>query len=828
MAPPPSSDSARPLKPVQDTRLAEPRFKATIAPTNATSTLGVDDVLFTLFRHKKKIIALALLGFAAAATFHFWPKPESYTASAKLYIRYVVMEGKGGPADGTITKSPDRGGETILSNELEILRSLDLATKVAQTIGPAKVLEKLEGGDLLSKAAMAVSERLNVYTAPWSSVVTIIFKHPDPEITAQVVRIVVEQYLKTHVEIHRSSGMVGEFLAQETDQLRSRLAQTEEELRRARAKAGVLSVEDARKAIMDQVNGIRQQIFGIRAEQAAREMTLKQLAERRAKLEPKAPAAAEATPGAATNSAAPPATPEAAVSTTAAATSGAAATPAATAVTVPTPAVTTGAEEPAALTPAIVEEYRLASMLLETHRQREQQLLLTFTPENSRVQGARAQREAAERTKRDLEARYPALIQTAPVKSAASPTGVAANPARTLVEEYARAMDQELYALNTMEAKVKMLTSQIDTLRAEAVALDQTEGTIQQLLRKRELEESNYRRYAASLEQSRINEALGSGKVSNISVIQAPTPAFIDPAKEDSKLVKMLAAGGLGLGLAWAFLVDFFLDRSVRRPADIERGVRAPLFLTIPRQARPKTPKRRKKQDADTIIGESALQVAGTANRDTALDESLAPYCETLRDRLIGYFESVNLTHKPKLIGLTGIGKDTGVTTLATGLARTLSETGDGNVLLVDLTPGQGSSQYFHRGSASCGLEDLLATRDDQAQVQDRLYVVSEDARGDKLSRMLPQRFAKLLPQLKSGDFDYIIFDMPPVNQISITPRLAGYMDMMLLVVESERDSRENLQQANELLLKSNAAVGTILNKSKNYLPTFLRHELPA
>jgi len=813
MAPPPPSDSPRPLKPVQDTRLAEPRFKATVAPTSTASSLGVDDVLFTLFRHKKKIIALALLGFAAAATFHFWPKPESYTASAKLYIRYVVMEGKGGPADGTITKSPDRGGETILSNELEILRSLDLATKVAQTIGPAKVLEKLEGGDLLSKAAMAVSERLNVYTAPWSSVVTIIFKHPDPEITAQVVRIVVEQYLKTHVEIHRSSGMVGEFLAQETDQLRSRLAQTEEELRRARAKAGVLSVEDARKAIMDQVNGIRQQIFGIRAEQAAREMTLKQLAERRAKLEPKAPATAEAAAAGSPSPAASPAT----------ATAPAAASDAAT----PAP-VTASTEEPAALTPAIVEEYRLASMLLETHRQREQQLLLTFTPENSRVQGARAQRETAERTKRDLEARYPALIQTAPVKSTASPTGVAANPARTLVEEYARAMDQELYALNTMEAKVKMLTSQIDTLRAEAVALDQTEGTIQQLLRKRELEESNYRRYAASLEQSRINEALGSGKVSNISIIQAPTPAFIDPAKEDSKLVKMLAAGGIGLGLAWAFLVDFFLDRSVRRPADIERGVRAPLFLTIPRQARPKTPKRRKKKDADTIIGESALQVAGTANRDTALDESLAPYCETLRDRLIGYFESVNLTHKPKLIGLTGIGKDTGVTTLATGLARTLSETGDGNVLLVDLTPGQGSSQYFHRGSASCGLEDLLATRDDQAQVQDRLYVVSEDARGDKLSRMLPQRFAKLLPQLKSGDFDYIIFDMPPVNQISITPRLAGYMDMMLLVVESERDSRENLQQANELLLKSNAAVGTILNKSKNYLPTFLRHELPA
>jgi uncharacterized protein involved in exopolysaccharide biosynthesis/Mrp family chromosome partitioning ATPase len=802
MAPPPSSDSPRPLKPVQDTRLAEPRFKASIPAANAASTLGVDDVLYTLFRHKKKILLLSLCGVLAAAGYHFAPKPESYHASAKLFIRYVVMEGKGGPADGTITKSPDRGGETILSNELEILRSLDLATKVAQTIGPAKVLEKLEGGDLLSKAAMAISERLTVTTAPWSSVVNIVFKHPDPEITAQVVRLVVDQYLKTHVEIHRSSGMVGEFLAQETDQLRSRLAQTEEELRRARAKAGVLSVEDARKAITDQVNGMRQQIFALRADQAAREMNLKQLAERRAKLEPKAAATPETAAPVAPN-------------------------PAPTAAAAEAQAVTTAAEEPAALTPAIVEDYRLAAMLLETHRQREQQLLLTFTPENSRVQGARAQREASERRKRDLESRYPALVR-APSAKAGTPAGPAGNPARDLAQEYTSAMEQEITVLNTMEAKVRVLTAQIDALRTEAAALDQTEGTIQQLLRKRELEDSNYRRYAASLEQSRINEALGSGKVSNISIIQAPTPAFVDNVKEQSKLTKIIAASGLVLGLAWAFLTDFFLDRSVRRPVDIERGVRAPLFLTIPRQTRPKTPKRRKKKEADSIIGETALQVAGPNARDTALDESLSPYCETLRDRLIGYFESINLTHKPKLIGLTGIGKDTGVTTLATGLARTLSETGDGNVLLVDLTPGQGSSQYFHRGSASCGLEDLLATRDDQAQVQDRLYVVSEDARGDKLSRMLPQRFAKLLPQLKSGDFDYIIFDMPPVNQISITPRLAGYMDMMLLVVESERDSRENLQQANELLLKSNAAVGTILNKSKNYLPPFLRHELSA
>ena len=52
------------------------------------------------------------------------------------------------------------------------------------------------------------------------------------------------------------------------------------------------------------------------------------------------------------------------------------------------------------------------------------------------------------------------------------------------------------------------------------------------------------------------------------------------------------------------------------------------------------------------------------------------------------------------------------------------------------------------------------------------------------------------MPKLKASDYDYIIFDMPPVNQISITPRLAGFMDMVLLVIESEKTDREVVKRA--------------------------------
>jgi hypothetical protein len=44
----------------------------------------------------------------------------------------------------------------------------------------------------------------------------------------------------------------------------------------------------------------------------------------------------------------------------------------------------------------------------------------------------------------------------------------------------------------------------------------------------------------------------------------------------------MLAFGGIVAGLAWAFLIELVLDRSVKRPIEIESKLKVPLFLSIP------------------------------------------------------------------------------------------------------------------------------------------------------------------------------------------------------------------------------------------------------
>jgi succinoglycan biosynthesis transport protein ExoP len=654
-----------------------------------------------------------------------------------LFIRYV-LEGSspGMPGNDSKAVSPDQRGETIMNTEVEILSSMDIADQVADAVGPNKILSKVKGAKDRDRAAAAIQQNLSIDPLPKSSVIRLIYQNGDPALVQPVLTALVDAYLKKHVEVHRAAGAAGDFLAQETDQLRSQLSQTEEELRKAKDKAGVFSLDDSKKAFTQQVANIRQDIYTAEAELAERSTVLEELAKR-------SPSAAQAL------------------------------------ALKPT-------EKETPIPNGEIDTYRNMVSRLDWLRRNEQQLLAQFTEQNQRVKDVRTQIADTESKRQSLEEKYPNLPRVAlPSVGSAGPAGNTQPSANTidLAAEAAR--------LSGLQSKIKVLNTELDQLRKEAGNVDQMEGSISDLQRQKELEEANYRYYAVHLEANRIDEALGSGRAVNIAEIQTPTPPHTDVLKE-YKILAGIGVSGLVLGIAWAFLIEFYLDHSIRRPRDVERAMHAPLFLSIPHFGR------------------------NGHNRHV--------FHETLRDRLIGYFESKNLTHKPKLLAVTGVGRRAGVTTTAAGLAKCLSETGEGNVLLVDMTVGQGSSQQFYKGKAACGMDQLLDTRN-TAMVQEKLYVVGAEPNSDKLSRALPNRFNQLVPLLKASDFDYIIFDMPPVNQISITPRLAGFMDMVLLVVESEHTDKEIARQAAELLASSRAHVGVVLNKSRNYLPSKVHHD---
>jgi uncharacterized protein involved in exopolysaccharide biosynthesis/Mrp family chromosome partitioning ATPase len=748
------------------------------APHRPSITLS--DIYYMLFRQKWKIVLLACVGVLGGVALHLWMPPH-YQSEGKLFIRYVLDSTVPSPAPdaggrGSDLRKPDSRGENIINAELEILTSFDLAQQVAEAFGPEKLLAKAGGGKDPDKAAVLINKNLIVEAPKNSSVIRLAFTHPDAALVQPVLRTVIASYYKKHAEVHRPVGALDELLTAETDQLRSRLAQTEQQLRLAKSKAGVISIEDSKKAFTDQLARIRQELFDTEAELAVRRTTLLEIG---GSLNAKPPVSA-------TN----------------------------TSVEI--------SEPPA----AAVEEYHSVGQQLEILGKRRQELKMQFTDQHPLVKEVLAQVAAAEETRRKLLTDHPGLINSKTARPLQSPTDGGSNPAMI--------METTRVAIVALESKLKVLTAQLERIRAEVGLVDAAEGSIVELQRKKDLEEANYRYFSSSLEQSRIGDALGANKVSNISVVQSPSPPFRDSVKHYQR-VAGLVAGGLALGLVWAFLIEFFFDRSVRRPNVFETEFRLPLFLSIPHVKMPRPAEiggsaprlltaptsPAEAGTASSAMAKSALSPKDLWSRNPALN----PYYEALRDRILLDFDIRNLTHVPKLVAVTSCDKGSGVTTVALGLAASLSETGGGNVLLVDMNREKAAAQQFYKGQTVCGLDEALEAKD-HAQVNQNLYVVTESPGSDNGPRLVPKRFSSLLPKLRASDYDYIIFDLPPVSPTSVTPRVAGFMDQVLLVVESEKTDRDIVQKANALLAESKASVSAVLNKTRAYVPRQLNTDL--
>src|SRR6202040_1744409 len=166
-------------------------------------------------------------------------------------------------------------------------------------------------------------------------------------------------------------------------------------------------------------------------------------------------------------------------------------------------------------------------------------------------------------------------------------------------------------------------------------------------------------------------------------------------------------------------------------------------------------------------------------------------YCEVIRDRIGPYFELNQLTHKPEAVGVTVVSDAGGTSTLAAGLAAALSETGDGKVLLVDVNLGPQDVHSFFRGKPAYSLSTALQPAGSGAMdsAAENLYLATVAPPNAGPAQLGLKKFFDLMPNLKASDFDYIIFDMPPLGQTSPTLGMAPFMDKLLVMVAAGKDN---------------------------------------
>jgi uncharacterized protein involved in exopolysaccharide biosynthesis len=401
----------------------------------------------------------------------------------------------------------------------------------------------------------------------------------------------------------------------------------------------------------------------------------------------------------------------------------------------------------------VVQKYQSLVSRVASLQQSVTDLLSKYTSENRLVRVKQAQIADLEKQRADLQKKYPGLIDTV-VAGTSSP---AVRP--DLLTERSR--------LAGMQSRAETLAARVSALKARAAMISEVGPRIEELERKKDVAETNYKHSEASLEKARIDETLDPSRMPNISIVQSPSPAA-KATRDVKKFLIGLAAGGLGLGIAVALLIELVLDRTVKRSFELEQRLRIPLLMSIPDMGG--SNQRLRLHDS----GQDSLLAGDEDSQDSG--ELLRPFCEAIRDRLGLFFELNHMAHKPKLVAVTGLAKNAGASTLAAGLADSLSDGIEGRVLLVD-------------------------------------------------KPVSSKRFYSMLSDFKASDLDYVVFDMPSLGATSSTLPLAGFMDTVLLVVEAGKSNRDDVKRA-YTQLSAKTKVSVVFNKTRAYGPKWLEGEV--
>ncbi|MBV8378010.1 MAG: hypothetical protein JO279_13525 [Verrucomicrobia bacterium] len=677
-----------------------------------SSGLNLYEILFILFRHKWKILLCAAVGLLAAAAAYF-VLPPVYESEAKLFVRYVVDKSAVDGLDSEI-KTPNPQTDTVINSEVEILSSSDLAEDVVKAVGINRLMPRAGAKATLAYATEEYFHNLQIEVVKGTNIISVSFKNADPTLPMPILQELIRRYFEKHLDIHRSGGAY-DFVTKEAEELKKQLDQTDSELKQLKAKAGIISLAASTATLATETGKTQEDLDVAEGELAAQQALVKDLEKSLA-----VPDASQPDNGTTATNRAP--------------------------------------------TGDIVQRYQSLVSRLTQLQQSETELLSKYTSENRLVKNKEAQIAGLEKQRRDMEKKYPALIETAvATTTSSSQSSEVRRP--DLLTERAR--------LVGLQSKVDTLKARIVSIRQRVNLMSQFGPRIEELERKKEVEEANYKHSEASLEKARIDETLDPSRMPNISVVQTPLPAT-NFKRNVKNLVIGLAGGGVAVGIAIALLIELVLDRTVKRSLELEQRLRIPLLLSIP----------------DVGLNGQRLRLHDvredgkfSSDRDSEEEmgpmepgELLRPFCEAIRDRLGLFFEISNLTHKPKLVAVTGLAKDAGASTLAAGLASTLAEGDDDRVLLVD-------------------------------------------------KPVSPKRFYSMLSDFRESKLDYVVFDMPSLGDTSSTLPLAGFMDTVLLVVEAGKSNRDAVKRAySQLAAKTKVSV--VFNKTRAYGPKWLEGEL--
>ncbi|HDZ12892.1 MAG TPA: polysaccharide biosynthesis tyrosine autokinase [Bacteroidetes bacterium] len=346
----------------------------------------------------------------------------------------------------------------------------------------------------------------------------------------------------------------------------------------------------------------------------------------------------------------------------------------------------------------------------------------------------------------------------------------------------------------------------MDTLPDKSLQLARLE-------RAKKLNENIYLMMKQKYEESRITKA---GQIGKIRIIdQALPPQFpVSPKKKMNLLLAVLI--GLGMGVGIAFFLEY-IDNSIKTIEDVEQ-LRLPLLAAIP-EIEPE------KQNGNFF----SLPGKGKRHHHNVIDDSneiaerlvthlrpKSPIAEAYRSlrTQIQYAKSESPIHS---ILVSSPGPGEGKSTSVTNLAITIAQMGTKTILvdsdlrrpvihsLFGVQKDVGLTNYLVGNAA---LEDVI-----RSTAVDNLYLMTSGVLPPNPAELVGSKRMKALVELLSKQFDYVLFDSPPIIAVTDAIVMAPMVDAVVLVVRSQLTDKNATKRAFELLNNVNAYMpGVLLN----------------
>jgi uncharacterized protein involved in exopolysaccharide biosynthesis len=243
---------------------------------------SVPHIVYVLFRHKWLMLCTFGIGIGIVGAYCLLATPL-YQAEADLYVKFGRDTSSGvNISSGAGQADAGTDDENILNSLIELLTSDRLAEEVIQKIGLAKLYPAIHAkppwyGTPMGAAVRKMTEHmLTVKTVPNSNIIRLLYDHPDPQLAARVVNLLVDKFTERELRILRDPQST--FLQNQLDHFREILRQAEGNLERFKRQSGISSLDEQRSLLLKQRGDIESNIAANHAQVAELEHRTQALA----------------------------------------------------------------------------------------------------------------------------------------------------------------------------------------------------------------------------------------------------------------------------------------------------------------------------------------------------------------------------------------------------------------------------------------------------------------------------------------------------------------------------------------------------------------------